>query len=400
MAPYYGPEPFLYLRRQAGVHRPGDPLPLGLGQGVGGQPYVGFVATNSRIADRRLSTQKQSNVRTRHKLCDLVAIAFVDWNGAVVSNVETDGFGSATVTRAIETAGGDLVQVTWSGATSKVIAAGEIVVSDFMSLPAGMAIGDFFYARRFWDSPSGGIVYNQTMRDGARGERHQYAASGLSDLTMATGVFTNTEAGNSGTISGPSAIIGLTRKGSVALIGDSRVLGQNDNLYADASGDAGILARSVGALGLGYVNGGVSSDRASFYIASHAKREQIFAYASHRLIALGINDIVSASAATVLANLKTIQGYSSQPSWLCTIDPRTTDNTNTVTHSTNASRIALNDLIRAEPSYLEIADIMENGRNGGLWADTSYQADGLHELAAGNLVIQASGVIHAGLFTR
>lgn len=35
MAPYYGPEPFLYLRRQAGVRRPGDPLPLGLGQGVG-----------------------------------------------------------------------------------------------------------------------------------------------------------------------------------------------------------------------------------------------------------------------------------------------------------------------------------------------------------------------------
>lgn len=317
---------------------------------------------------------------------------------------------ATTITASVEYPSGTFTQVLFSGLASGVAPADGVIISDpvAVTIPAG----DKFFIRQFreadafiWHSGATG-QFNSSA-----GDRVVVAASGVTDQTMSGSITSNNSI-----VQTPLAIIARTAKPSILIIGDSKSVGTGQTATL-ASGDLGEIAQSLGG-SFAYINIGMVSDRAKVLVSGVSPRLLLARYCSHVICDYGINDVhwPSASAADTYADILALKALLGREKFFqLTIAPSTTatygggstdgwatEANQTIEPTYNAIRTDLNDLIRAGSGldgYFEIADVVENSRNGGKWKG-GYSGDGLHENATGYAAIVAAGAIPASAIVR
>lgn len=406
-------------------------LRLGHAPGPKGPPivlpslYLGQVATRCRIPTNTSTTNKQANARTFHIARDDITqlkIELPAWYWArTTTKVEAGALGSITYKASIEYPAGVFTQVRFNGGAVSGQATGSVpLLSDWVNvnIPKGAGFWVRTYAVAtnqivFCDATAGS---NFWVCDFANGEAYEYAASGITDKTMG-GTLVPNKVTNDAALCHPTAIVGMTRKATVLLIGDSRVAGFGD--FFNAAGDVGELARSIGPQ-LAYINVGSAGDTLSEFIASSTRRQALKQWCSHVVVETAVNALRSGTgqnktAATVLTEQQTILGYfADKRRYTTTIAPVTTSNNswandpNQTLNSNSAQINTYNDAIRAGVAgslgYFEIGDQMMTARNSGKWkfdgTANKYTADGLHATAFGYQVIQDSGAVDPSRFSR
>lgn len=268
--------------------------------------YTGLVATRARCpASIVTSGNKQMMGRTGHIARDnIIATKFLYPNWGIPNSgnrLETGTGGIATLKLGVEYPAGNFTQITFdSGSVSQVVADGATFVSDMVTLTTPIPSGAIFWLRPFFIGANG-IIANAQFDQANFGDTNEIAASGLTDKTISGTV---TILNNSCYY--PLAVIGMTRRPSVVILGDSKELGKNDT-YSNTSGDIGDIARWIGP-NFGYTLLAQEGDRAAFFNASDTQRLLTFPFCSHVLCGYGSNDLYSASASIIAveASLATI----------------------------------------------------------------------------------------------
>lgn len=369
--------------------------------------YFGQVATHCFFPDTQNTVEKQSNSRTYHVAqvdISLIQLKYANWFG-----FESVAGGAATVTASVEYPAGTFTQVTFGGSATGNMTDGGEVVSDRM--PAAIPRGAAFFVRTFYQNTAG-IIFKSTTNSvqAALGEGFNYAVSGLADQTMSA-TFSFVQNGN---IYGPTAIIGLTNKPSVLIIGDSRAAGTGDTLApVVGSTECGLISPSLFP-SIAFINASMSGERLSTFITKHSKRALLGVYCTHIICELAINDFTAATtAAQAIAMHQTIAGYfPGKRYYMVTIPPKSasTDSWATLANQTtdapsNAARVSFNDTLRTAlpvwaTSYFEVADVLESARDSGIWKVPALTADGLHPSSAGYQLVKGAGVINPSLMVR
>lgn len=373
--------------------------------------YTGLVATRGLMPISLNTTNRQLMARSPRLFqenCTSIQCVYANFYVNPASTHAEIGSGSAaTITASIEYPAGVRNQLLFGGSPSGVIPDNGLLVSDPLSLTTTR--GTWCWPLTFWTSTTGVLsIPHDLTGTGLPGAGLEVAVSGLTDKTMSGTV---TPADNE---YGPIAIIGTTTRNSVVIVGDSIGLGDSSKeTVGDASGDFGVVARSIGPY-YAYSSLCQNGDQAEDFVASHTNRAALFAYASHLICEYGSNDLYtnSASAATVLGLLQSIWGYHTalgpeKVACQTSIAPRTnsTDNWATtggqsqVSSTVNTRRISVNNTNAALPAglhkYFDINAALE--ASPGIWKVTGsangYVVDGIHPNTAGSLLIPASGVI-------
>lgn len=361
--------------------------------------YLGAVADRTIIPTGFSSANKQLNARRYHYARDTITslrlvypnfgVASITGSGfAVINGTETGPGATATITASVEATAGVYTQVTFPSDAPD----NGYIVSDPVSV--SIAQDAKFYTNVAYRC-TGGVLYKfnngvSNAMDEAGGDRLEMAVSGLPDRTMTGGYPANA----SNTIAyGPIAIIATTAKGSVILIGDSRVAG----LYDQAADQQGELERALGPV-MGVINCGASSDRAVWAAASFTNRLALAQYATHAFIELGTNDAANGAATgpQIVAARNTLRTALETAGLLVcdtTFAPRSTSTdswattANQTTGAGETARVAANTCWRETPSVFDVTAGVESGLNSGKWAvdgtPFKYTGDGTHETPFG-----------------
>ncbi len=209
---------------------------------------------------------------------------------------------------------------------------------------------------------------------------------GGADQTMG-----GTVVGNANGIITPCAILGMTTKRSVVILGDSRQAGYRDDFQA-ANGGWGEFGTAFAGQ-YGYTNLGLSGHTAAQYVNAHALRDELVQYASDVVNAYGVNDIfVNHSTAAQLKALNaTIAGYyPTKRVYRATLDPETSSTNNFIdllnqtlrNGSDEAQRLLYNADVRNDAAYFDCAGVSESSLNSGKWridgTANKYTSDGIH----------------------
>lgn len=372
--------------------------------------YLGQVSTSGLFPNQMAAASKQAMSRTAHFARDWItslklifpnryaAITFSPSNGSEASA----GSAPTLLQAAVEYPLGVFTRVKFASADQVSSTAAEIS-SDFcdVAIPSG---AQFWI--RCWRSNADGVIFCDYPNNG-----NGFVVSNTTTPNLVMG---GTVASHTTNGFGPTAIIGMTRKPTLLLIGDSSVAGRGDT--PGTTLNMGFFARCIGN-DLGYINLGVPSDRASFAKNNYALRSSFAQYCSHILCNYGANDLLNgASVATILADLQsiyTISAFSGKPIRQSTVKPTGVTGTYTsdagqTAHSTNPARIDLNDALRDGVAnlkgYIDIAQVLESPTKSGVWATdrggNALTDDGFHALRRGTMRVQASGILHPGMFLR
>lgn len=379
--------------------------------------YTGLVATRCLAPISLNTTNKQLMARSPHYSRTAITslqVVLPNWYVNPASTHAELGTGAdATVTASIEYPEGVFTQILFSGIASGTVPNIGQLVSDACAVT--IPINTLFWVRVFFQSTGGVLTVGHDLNGGSTpGCGLEVAVSGLTDKTM------------SGTVTGadneysPVAIIGTTTNRSVVIVGDSIGLGDTTReTVGDASGDFGVVARSIGPL-YAYASYCQNGDQGEDLVASHTNRVALFQYASDLICEYGNNDVwtISASVAAVQSTLQTIWSYMTdlgpeKKAYQTTITTRTTstDNWATTTNQTTASsanegrRLTLNAWLRALPTGLngcfDITTVLETGLGTGLWivngAANAYTSDGTHPNTTSSILIRNSGVVRLPL---
>jgi len=366
-----------------------DPVTGGIRTSVAGsetgRKYLGLVASRGQCPSDKGNANKQCMARSKHVAMANIAslqLVYANWM-AYQSGGETTPGAASQYTASIEYPVGTLTRVTFSGATTGIVADGDTLVSDAVAIdiPKGTA----FYVRSWQFSPGSlGIMFMQNAGlnnvVGSVPASGEWFAFGTTTADL-TGVTTNANNALSPGHFKPTAIIGLTDSPTIMLIGDSRLEGgMVRDTIPNAFGGIGQLDRSLGGR-FATLSVGRGGEKASDVVGSGSdKRVALSKYVSAVVSNYGINDCHNgAAAATTIANLATLAGRINKPFYQCTVSPESTstDNWSTVVNQTpnavgNPLRVALNGLIRNGlpapfSGYIEIADPTESSRDSGAW---------------------------------
>lgn len=369
------------------------------------------------------ATFKQFNSRSRHKMLVDVSAVKIDLSGfkigpppstLVTANTAAGVPINATVTCAIEYPSGTFTQVKFGGSASGSLVSGQNLISDFaaVTIPAGA----FYYVRVFWIS-SQGLCFSVgnavgLPNDTVNGEGFNYAASGLTDLTLG-GTITNTD---SVTMFRPLAVLASSTLPVVGIFGDSRAIGLDDG-YGNQSTAPGEIARGV-MQHFPYMlcasSGGTLQGFLNYSATMGGNAVSMFngmQYCTHIIVQYGINDLFAASqtGVQVAANLQQFAKlFRGRKVFNTTKSPETTStdlwatSVNQTTGAANAERVILNNLIRAGMTgfqgYFEIADLTETARDSGIWISNGtanfYTDDGVHESKAMNDLIVTADIFN------
>lgn len=368
--------------------------------------YLGPVAGGVRFPIGFSTVNKQFMSESFHTaMDDIVAIA-VGVTNAYVSNAgvsasphdETKLGADVTTTLSVEGSPGVFTQLKFSGVTQGTIpeVGLGLLVSDLTTLPTPIRKGSVFGVRQWWSSTAG-VVYSTSPFTGQANTRTTFGVSGITDLTMGGTV---TSGGSQACV--PLLILGMTRRGTVAVLGDSRAWGQGDaTTRATLGADMGYLARSFQGLGIAAVDLAVQGDRLDHFVTGvNAIRLAAAAYCSHWYVEYAVNDFLRGKTdAQVRANLQTLIGLGVGKVFTTqTIEPLPPANT-----AENAQRVAYNTSVRAGlpgvSAYHEVADPMETGRNTSAW-NLAYTVDTLHQNQLGHDTIVTGGVISSAPYAR
>jgi len=287
--------------------------------------------------------------------------------------------------------------VKFGGNASASIASGSTGTSDSVAvqIPDGAA----FWVRTFATQAGSGFSLYQSPINTAGGSAAEVAASGLTDKTMS-----GTIADGGGNLAyGPTALIGMTNRSSVLILGASNTQGVGDTF--DASGFIGLAERSIGPR-MAFVKSARGGDKALDLVNAHASRAALAAYCTDVVLQLGTNDLSGgASAATLAGLIDTIVGYfPGIPTYICTVPPMSssTDGWATTANQTatnNVERSAFNNAVRAETvsaasaGFFDISMPLEPSLNAGIWKAPGFTADGSHASQLANLAVQFSRVL-------
>lgn len=321
------------------------------------------------------------------------------------SAAEVAGPNAITVEAALETITPTVAfaTVTFNGATSVVIQPGATVVSDPVPLDfdenasAWVRTGVTVTLGQSWPRTSMFAISGECMWESTEATS-QIQASGA--MAQRTGT-----AGGGGYI--PMAIVGIpeTPFPCVGLLGDSIMAGT----VGDGS-DATTGARGLFARGLYLDNGTVlpwiilarASETAAFNVGvSGYRRRQMYDYCTHVICDYGTNDIAAgATLSAIQASLTSIWTSAKRRGvkvYQSLILPRTNagNTTPAAGFTVGGVRDQLNTWIRLQEGELidgivDVNAVAESTVTPGLWANSSWTADGVHPNTAGCLAISAS----------
>jgi hypothetical protein len=316
-------------------------------------PYTGQIATRSSVPVATNGTNKQMMSRSRH-LCQqaVTSLQILVPNFYVTTaGVETALGATSTVTASIEYPAGTFTQVLFSASSSGTVPDGGMLLSDAVAvtIPRGV----YFFVRMYITNTAGIYFGNHGIIDFGNGEGFNYGVSGIVDQTLGGTVINK----DSIDCVYPLAIIGITNRASVAIIGDSRGYGQNDT-NSDSTGDRGEIARSVGP-NYAYINLSVPGDKAQTWIANSTQRRLVAAYCNRYPVQLGINDLTaSRTSAQLITDFATIFGLLGGKKYPVTIPPKSTSSDSwattanqTVDAASNVNRISFNGSVRSGLSW-------------------------------------------------
>jgi len=374
--------------------------------------YLGPVATRNLVPNAKHATNKQGMFRTVHYARDNISalqLGFANWYYAFT--VESTTSSANTFTASVEYPIGTTPQrILFSGSDTGTAPNGTTLFSDMLLLTVQIPEGEPFVVYT-WSSNSGGLLYNTTCAYIA-GDRGVFGVT-TADLT-ATGSATFGSP-SVGTFPPLVAILGMTTKPTVALIGDSIMLGAATLVTAASAGnfggDNGFTGRSIGQK-LAYINMGSYGDKVQTYLTQAPRRQALAAYCSHRVCNYGTNDInAGRTAVQVLADLAAVAALApKKPMHQATVCPLTTstDSWTTVGNqtvaATEAERVALNNALRDAPVWaaglIDLADKMESGYNSGFWKAPGFTADGTHPSIRAQTYAQGAGVVNPTVFSR
>jgi hypothetical protein len=373
---------------------------------LGVLPYLGQVATRSALLNTNGSPNLQQQTRTTHFARTTISSLQIVLPGFYYpGGTETAITGPTTVTASVEYPTGTITRITFGNKNTGTVQSGTFLTSD--PVQVNIPNGAMFFLR-IWTSNANGIIYLNSAGNPLATTDGWAFGTTTPDLTGGGTVGVSFTGGQYF----PAAIIAQTTKPAVCIIGDSRAAGYGDT--ADAYGDIGELARSVGPA-FAYLGMGVGGDQALTASTTFANRLVLTQYCSHILYNYGINDLAnSRTAAQLIANINTMIGFfPGKPVWVSTLPPEdtSTDSFATTTNQTpvawNSARVTFNTDVRAggfivgARGYVEMAGAVESSLNSGLWAAPGpYTSDGVHELLLGTLHEQAANIVPTGSITR
>lgn len=356
--------------------------------------YLGAVSCRFMVPDTLNAGVLSQMIRRADFVRDDVVGGYLVFPNFYVtsSGVDTAPGAERTITASIEYPAGTMNQVLFNGSATGTAADGQArLVSDYIELaiPRGSQI--WFNTRQA--SSAGIIIAGTTGAFAAFGDQ-QTIGSNVTDNTMVPG-WSGTAGGNP---YGP-VFVALTRRATVAIIGDSRAqgFGNTSNSVPYPGEIAPSVAPFMGTINL--ARGSVTAQQTA-NTSNSAKRAEYLAYVSHGILQVGTNDIVGGrTAAEVIADRTTIKGIASDLIWFdTTVGPKTTSTdsfatlTNQTADATNSVRTAFNDLVRGGTpgfkGFFDVADTVESARNSGIYkapplTAAAITADGNHQNNAG-----------------
>lgn len=376
--------------------------------------YFGQVATRSFVPNSIYTGFKSVNSQTVHTARERIsALRLVYANWYSLNAVHEAGSGGTAIFSAsiqypiaANPATGTWQSFKWNGSTtSPIIADGAFAPeTDLLNLLSDIPAGASFLLRThveasnqaaFWQFTASNLnLPNQLCEASA-------TPGANSDKTTGGVIAAGTTANNIY----PVAIIGQTKRPSLYLLGDSRVLGQGDT--ADGTGHTGELARSLGEH-FAYMNAGCASEQATTWLPASTRRQYLMKYFSHIVGNLGINDLVGGrTSAQVAADISAIgaiaKAQGKKVLWN-TLAPSSTGTWATLAGQTtatyNANRAAVNNLLRSRQianidQVLDGASGVESSLDSGLWticydgtAGVALTNDGLHATWQGYQLIR------------
>ena len=381
------------------------------GGGGGSRPvYRGPVATRVLVPNTKHATNRQGMWRSLHYARDnisAVQLGYANWWYAL--QTENLPGTAATFAASIEyPLGSTPQQFLFAGAATGSAADGATILTDLLTLTAQIPAGSQF-AVYTWADMQNGIIYNTTGA-AITGDRGVFGVT-TPNLTATGGAAIGSA--STGALSPLVAILGDTKRPTVALVGDSIQLGAvnlvTTQVVGNGLGDQGLTARSIGPQ-FGYLNLGSYGDRAQTYItAAGARRKALMAYCSHVVCNFGTNDVGNGrTAVQALADIATIAGwYPSKPFFQETIAPLTTSTdswattANQTVGANDAQRVLLNNAFRDAPMWLsgifDTASVLETSWGSGVWKSPGMTLDGIHLSVRAQMTIQGSGVVNPAM---
>jgi hypothetical protein len=380
---------------------------------------VRAIATNGAFPNNISTVAKQMQSRRRHvihskilKIRARLVNKYID----TATWTELSPGAASTYTMTLEKDGAIIGTFQLGGNPSMVVGDGAYADTDDITLTTPLYPGDVVYTRTFMTNTAGIVYEGNTVTAGVRpgyqdltnGEFCQFAASGLTDQTAATGVFTGA-ANQVAAFGGPFSLMSLSTDPAILIVGDSIEVGIAE-AFTNIASARGIYARALNNY-FAYSKTCQGGDSALKYVASHTMRVAMKDIFTHVVCNYGVNDInnLAQTPAQVAANLTTIAGYfSGKPFYVRTITAysTSTDNftklDNQYQAATVASLNAFNGIVRAGISgvtaYFEVSDIASTGRDSNLWPCDGVTPrlstqDGLHPTAVPSESVRTSGVI-------
>lgn len=339
------------------------------GQGTGGISNGTDTTTNYRSGHFNETGQTVTSL----------ALIYCGWyvENAISPNngAEGDLPNSYTITASIEYPVGTFNQVTWSSATSKVIAPGDTTVSDTIQLSTPIPPNTQFFIRGFTVVSSGGKwPTGYTLSSADSGE----SGIGLTDKTLG-GTISGSYSGNR-----PNAAVGIVpyaKKLCLAGLGDSIMTGSGDGGF-DSHGNTAWLGRAatgicpfqaISVVGVGLAAQAVSGkmNRRLALLRKSGITDAVLAW--------GIND--AGTAAQLLANALNVASQVSALGirvWYTTLTAQASDTIDkwyTTINQVPGSNLVRNgqfsDSLRLIPwpltGIIENADASMTARNSGIW---------------------------------
>lgn len=377
-------------------------------------PHEGFVGSNTRINYDGPSTALEPEFMCRDYSMAMsritnVQVAFANFT----SGGEVGDGGTLLVRATIEYPSNNFTRLTFNGSTNVLIPSGAMVISDFSNVVTTIPEGAMFWVR-MWESNGAGVFFNffgNTNYDGTTYGPTESDLTGGGTVPMVT-------AANQG-ISSPLAILGITTKQNVIIIGDSR---------AEGIGEIGIpsiqIANTIGdpSTSYGYSRIFESQHYTTLNLAANGETWFNFNNSSNRfwfctnfsaiiVSEYGINDLAgSGSAFTCETNLSRFAGLVyPDPVVATTLEPETTSSDNWSTlagqslTSFNAARVSYNTFLRngqatGVKSVLDVSSLIESSFNSGKWntdgSSNWLTQDGVHPSTTA-LKLYAAGIPNA-----
>jgi hypothetical protein len=352
--------------------------------------YIGGVATRCYLGGSFGAGPR--NVRlTHYASADIDGEIVVGFVNAVFSGSgETNGSAPVTVTASFNPQIGQYRQMTWRGQTSVTIQPGAVAWCD--PLLVSVRKRNPFWITQFWNTASGvpivGTIGNSNIGDAGEITSTDKTMSGTVGTFQAVGFSVL-----------PTIILGRTREPTLVVLGDSRVIGgqqqatQLNSVYGDAGEIAMPLGPSFSTLTLG-----ASGETAQGFLASHAIRQQFLKYGTHTVCEYAVNDFAAGrTAAQLEADQLSIRKLCGPGPFHLTTPPPQSNSTGNWTavdgsdqtiFSDNTQRALYCDWVRARQPWftpIELADYTElPPRNSGKWRAPGITVDGTHETTLGN----------------